>query len=360
MRVYPRACGATVNPRLTSSTAWGLSPRMRGNRDQGRPRSIGKGSIPAHAGQPVTDSDSRSRRRVYPRACGATEIRKHGLTLTQGLSPRMRGNHQSTQARSYAGGSIPAHAGQPLVVDGDAEDAGVYPRACGATAMGFMLALSEKGLSPRMRGNLRQIIRRAGVRGSIPAHAGQPSIAGDIMHYYKVYPRACGATLRCSHSFAIVRVYPRACGATLGRTGSDGVEGGLSPRMRGNPPDYETGELTAGSIPAHAGQPSSSASIRARFRVYPRACGATWERASFPEQATGLSPRMRGNRRQARRAGAGRGSIPAHAGQPKSNGRCIVRPGVYPRACGATFMSSNSVLDFQGLSPRMRGNRGRQ
>ena len=48
-----------------------------------------------------------------------------------------------------------------------------------------------------------------------------------------------------------------------------------------------------GSIPAHAGQPGSSASRMRHHRVYPRARGAT--RLSFMLQSSngGLSPRTR-------------------------------------------------------------------
>ena len=71
------------------------------------------------------------------------------------------------------------------------------------------------------------------------------------------------------------RVYPRACGATAIELTPFCQAEGLSPRMRGNRLRQSDRLIMQGSIPAHAGQPSSKSSVANLFRVYPRACGAT-------------------------------------------------------------------------------------
>ena len=172
--VYPRACGATLPARQNNWPARGLSPRMRGN----RPRCIGgamrTGSIPAHAGQPVSTPAPDLPGRVYPRACGATSSNGPSRMAAAGLSPRMRGNHDDAIAFFSRHGSIPAHAGQPQKPARCAAIFWVYPRACGATRKGRRGFALPQGLSPRMRGNPvfgRFIAKQI---GSIPAHAGQP------------------------------------------------------------------------------------------------------------------------------------------------------------------------------------------
>ena len=90
---------------------------------------------------------------------------------------------------------------------------------------------------------------------SIPAYAGEPSVAN-------------GPPARCL-------VYPRVCGGTKGRAASGGVNEGLSPRMRGNRSDGWHGDNGWRSIPAYAGEPyrgRGGAKIRT---VYPRVCGGT-------------------------------------------------------------------------------------
>ena len=67
-----------------------------------------------------------------------------------------------------------------------------------------------------MRGNPAVCGYDGGIGGSIPAYAGEPPVGGGNMHSGEVYPRVCGGT---------------GCG------GPDcGGRKGLSPRMRGNPP----------------------------------------------------------------------------------------------------------------------------
>ena len=95
-----------------------------------------------------------------------------------------------------------------------------------------------------------------------------------------------------------------------------GEPSGLSPRMRGNHLIGDWPDVRYGSIPAHAGQPFMLYCRPSASWVYPRACGATPVDLDAVEKATGLSPRMRGNRTTRRRSANITGSIPAHAGQP--------------------------------------------
>ena len=61
--------------------------------------------------------------------------------------------------------------------------------------------LSE-GLSPRVRGNQCVTGRSSGHSRSIPARAGEPHHSNDHMYMYTVYPRACGGTMYSVASLA--------------------------------------------------------------------------------------------------------------------------------------------------------------
>ena len=187
---------------------------MRGNPETGRTHMTPDGSIPAHAGKPVSASVPANVTRVYPRACGETTSTPAAMRTAVGLSPRMRGNRVRARAHDFAEGSIPAHAGKPLRSMGALPVDGVYPRACGETMIGTSLRYPNQGLSPRMRGNLTSFPRSAGCQRSIPAHAGKPL-------------SPCAST-------SSIRVYPRACGETFDFALGPGDLAGLSPRMRGN------------------------------------------------------------------------------------------------------------------------------
>ena len=110
-RVYPRACGGTARIRCPCCVLGGLSPRLRGNlASPGKPF-ISARSIPAPAGEPATSSGRGLGCRVYPRACGGTLAAYLACISAYGLSPRLRGNRQPAGRGAHRRGSIPAPAG---------------------------------------------------------------------------------------------------------------------------------------------------------------------------------------------------------------------------------------------------------
>ncbi len=95
-------------------------------------------------------------------------------SAVRGLSPRVRGNPPQKRGGTRCFGSIPARAGEPERFGRLSRQGGVYPRACGGTTFASMKASAEKGLSPRVRGNLpMELVLMVGT-GSIPARAGEP------------------------------------------------------------------------------------------------------------------------------------------------------------------------------------------
>ena len=176
-RVYPRVCGGTGVIGSLYVAALGLSPRVRGNPPQTGSRVTSRGSIPACAGEPWQRSGDRHQYWVYPRVCGGTAATPSGRATARGLSPRVRGNHGKGPHRRYAPGSIPACAGEPASPGRWSPTSRVYPRVCGGTSQCLRQAWTEKGLSPRVRGNPRTISGWNGALRSIPACAGEPGYA---------------------------------------------------------------------------------------------------------------------------------------------------------------------------------------
>ena len=72
----------------------------------------------------------------------------------------------------------------------------------------------------------------------------------------------------------------------------------------------------AGSIPACAGEPICQRFSSPAWGVYPRVCGGTDDTKYQYELAAGLSPRVRGNPPQGLGTVVHIGSIPACAGEP--------------------------------------------
>ena len=157
-----------------------------------------------------------SRLSVYPRECGGTDCWASLLGQKVGLSPRVRG--------------------EPELSSLEPPKKKVYPRECGGTEDVHPNGQGAPGLSPRVRGNQIRLGGQHGLRRSIPASAGEPWGGAGGCCLYEVYPRECGGTL-----FDGIKNYTKL---------------GLSPRVRGNLPVAEGALLTAGSIPASAGEPT--------------------------------------------------------------------------------------------------------
>ena len=155
-----------------------------------------------------------------------------------------------------------------------------------------------------------------------------------------------------------VTVYPRVCGGTS-RRGCRPIRGwGLSPRVRGNRRPAAAPGHRGGSIPACAGEPLGCYDVGQRQGVYPRVCGGTIAFDPPAASPLGLSPRVRGNRGRNGKSRQLSGSIPACAGEPSSRLSMPARSAVYPRVCGGTCVVVDYALLCQGLSPRVRGNPG--
>ncbi len=172
--VYPRVCGGTLAIPPAWRANKGLSPRVRGNPNGPASRQLKTGSIPACAGEPTCILLNHIVKRVYPRVCGGTWAPGSEGHPPQGLSPRVRGNHLSTAYIHSAIRSIPACAGEPMSDTLALPTFPVYPRVCGGTPESCRQESPPGGLSPRVRGNPNGARATGCASGSIPACAGEP------------------------------------------------------------------------------------------------------------------------------------------------------------------------------------------
>ena len=172
--VYPRPRGGTTLSAFADVDAWGLSPPTRGNLRAQRHSGRTAWSIPAHAGEPVSGGVYPITVRVYPRPRGGTVAVHAARRVNRGLSPPTRGNRQPLLSAVRQPRSIPAHAGEPRPASWRESEARVYPRPRGGTSDSEAMEAHGGGLSPPTRGNPPLSPPAAARCGSIPAHAGEP------------------------------------------------------------------------------------------------------------------------------------------------------------------------------------------
>ena len=112
--VHPRMCGESAVGVVRVAMTAGPSPHVRGIRTTGAWRWPGSGSIPACAGNPRSFCSLRARQRVHPRMCGESLAEVGIRTFRQGPSPHVRGILIERRLHHARRGSIPACAGNPL------------------------------------------------------------------------------------------------------------------------------------------------------------------------------------------------------------------------------------------------------
>ena len=92
--------------------------------------------------------------------------------------------------------------------------------------------------------------------------------------------------------------------------------------------------MSAGSIPAGAGEPNAYAKPFQQDKVYPRGCGGAYRVNAVDGIYDGLSPRVRGSHWTSPQAVRDLRSIPAGAGEPTPEYLSPIQIKVYPRGCG--------------------------
>ena len=130
---------------------------------------------------------------------------------------------------------------------------------------------------------------------------------------------------------------------------------GQSPRMRGKPEHRRYPDRIPGSIPADAGETSGEYTGVSIEGVNPRGCGRNFSLGPADLSTMGQSPRMRGKLNHCLLYGRLQGSIPADAGetdhcQPWRGGKRV-----NPRGCGGNINPDPGAPEISGQSPRMRG-----
>ena len=113
--------------------------------------------------------------------------------------------------------------------------------------------------------------------------------------------------------------------------------------------------LTAGIIPALAGNTYLFSPTGRTPWDHPRACGEHFQARALQLAAPGSSPRLRGTQNNGRDSGAGPGIIPALAGNTRSGRNPSSSPRDHPRACGEHVHAGSVCATPLGSSPRLRG-----
>ena len=195
-RDHPRLRGGTNGKTLDGGYATGPSPPTRGNQCYDRARRVIVGTIPAYAGEPYRRAACAVLAEDHPRLRGGTKVLVCVMLCPQGPSPPARGNRQYRCDISFELGTIPAYAGEPADQRGDQGEVQDHPRLRGGTCQAVINRYARLGPSPPTRGNRRSQFFHCGFTGTIPAYAGEPTVAITRASMQGDHPRLRGGTSR--------------------------------------------------------------------------------------------------------------------------------------------------------------------
>ena len=170
-----------------------------------------------------------------------------------------------------------------------------------------------------------------------------------------IIPAYAGNTSTQSETPPAPRDHPRVCGEHIPRRIQHALHLGSSPRMRGTPFERCDVSVRLGIIPAYAGNTCRRCCGCRQSEDHPRVCGEHNSCCLVIVRLRGSSPRMRGTptcRVSVLRNG---GIIPAYAGNTIRWYQACVTYWDHPRVCGEHRMAPSAAGLAVGSSPRMRG-----
>ena len=343
--VHPRVCGGNFYRAGAMVSFSGTSPRVRGKPVLVLNGVRCKRYIPACAGETARRSRFWTTTRVHPRVCGGNRSQYSILTYRTGTSPRVRGKRVDRRRGNVPGGYIPACAGETETASGAVTMTRVHPRVCGGNLLAFFDGVPGDGTSPHVRGKPRISLLLDLAGGYIPACAGETRPRRGDQSMRRVHPRMCGGnhSKRASHQ-GREGTSPHVRGKPRGSDEPRGLRGhipacagetqaqqrvfdrfrGTSPRVRGKHSHPHPPTRRIGHIPACAGETGSTMRPNGSVAAHPRVCGGNSRRRQHDNPVKGTSPRVRGKRRPSGPFIGRLRHIPACAGETE---------GCSPRAC---------------------------
>ncbi len=343
---------------MNAPTAFGPSPRARGQLAEAALALREQRSTPAYAGTTGARLGAVRRLPLHPRVRGDNWKVSGVAPSPIGPPPRTRGQRETASRYRLTRRSTPAYAGTTL--------AEPRPR------------LSGHGPPPRTRGQ-RQTSRPGGPgHRSTPAYAGttwatgagrrrravHPRVRGDNVHddlglgvARRSTPAYAGTTPSAMRTSSARTVHPRVRGDNVVAVSMPSEVLGPPPRTRGQRrhPGYCTRRER--STPAYAGTTASMSSLRRSYSVHPRVRGDNADQALARALEHGPPPRTRGQRERVAAPPRDGRSTPAYAGTTAVGVTQAAISSVHPRVRGDNAPTVPGSLPQGGPPPRTRGQR---
>ena len=189
---HPHACGENGRSAPQASTLVGTSPRVWGERERrvSLPRSYR--NIPTRVGRTPRRSPRAWRSAEHPHACGENSIAISVSFCSVGTSPRVWGELQQLLLVICVSRNIPTRVGRTSSTRVPIRHISEHPHACGENRSMRGTTRAAIGTSPRVWGERCLRLNYATQLRNIPTRVGRTKEANDMNEIKTEHPHACG------------------------------------------------------------------------------------------------------------------------------------------------------------------------
>ena len=193
---HPRSRGGNWAMLPGVERSRGPSPLARGKQRRHSTWPTLTGTIPARAGETKRRKRGKVGSRDHPRSRGGNLCKRSFLFLGGGPSPLARGKHTPCTCRPCNQGTIPARAGETISDSARYSPLRDHPRSRGGNVALSRDGAQVWGPSPLARGKLRGADQLARPAGTIPARAGETLRCCSGQRHAWDHPRSRGGNPR--------------------------------------------------------------------------------------------------------------------------------------------------------------------
>ena len=189
---HPHACGDKLFCLSTACQVLGSSPRVWGQGIKSFHLRLRKWIIPTRVGTSAIAPDLLLTCKDHPHACGDKQMPFPMLVRRSGSSPRVWGQDRKHHLHPSNRRIIPTRVGTSHHDRPALFPPRDHPHACGDKTLKQTLRLSATGSSPRVWGQVQNILQTLSLLWIIPTRVGTSILSDKSTVYPQDHPHACG------------------------------------------------------------------------------------------------------------------------------------------------------------------------
>jgi len=196
---HPHACGEKCHDCAKGRRIRGSSPRVWGEVQRRASHLPAARIIPTRVGRSSLARAGQAASADHPHACGEKNTSATGNRIRSGSSPRVWGEAGYRRGLKPPCRIIPTRVGRRAKKLRDQVGASDHPHACGEKPIIVVRFISSSGSSPRVWGEVEDLIESGTIDRIIPTRVGRSRRRRSKRRMKPDHPHACGEKFANRH-----------------------------------------------------------------------------------------------------------------------------------------------------------------